>query len=75
MSLGELEVLHRQVSSLGRVVEGDERAGVVHAPGGERRAADVELVPAGGGGLQVGVGVGGAMLGEPQPRAALQQHG
>ena len=66
-------MLGGQLLGLGRVVEGRERVGVVDAPGGEGGVADVELVPAGGGGLEVGVGVGGAVLGEPQPRAALQE--
>ena len=53
---------------------GDERLAEVDAPGGEAWVADAELVPALGRGEQVGVRIGVTVLGEPQARAALEQH-
>jgi hypothetical protein len=72
-AVGELEMLCRKSPGGGSVVEGDERLGGVDAPGGEAGVADVELVPAGGGRVQVGVRVGVPVLGEPQAGAALKQ--
>ena len=72
-AFGELEVLLGEPARAGDVVERDERLGVVDAPGGDAGVPDAELVPALGGGEQVGVRVGGAVLGEPQAGAALEQ--
>ena len=58
---------------LGRVVKGGERMGVVHAPGRQGRVADVDWGQRAAR-REVGVGVGGAVLGEPQPRPAFQEH-
>ena len=58
----------------GEIAERRERLRVMDAPGGEPRVADAELVPAVGGYEQVGVGVGVAVLGEPQAGAAFEQH-
>ena len=49
------------------------RVGEIDAPGGEARVRDLELVPAGAGREQVGPGVRGAALREPQPAAGLEE--
>ena len=67
-ALGEREVLLRE---LARAVL--RRLGEVDAPGGEARVRDAQLAPAGAGREQVGLGVGVAALGEPQPAARLEE--
>ena len=61
------------LAGFGEIAERDERLGGVDAPRRDPGWTDVELVPACGGVEQIGVGVRRAVLGEPQPRAALQQ--
>ena len=72
-SLGEREVPLGVPARSGGIAEGDERLGGVHAPRRQTRVDDVELLPKCGGADEIGVGVGGSVLGEPQARAALQQ--
>ena len=72
-TLGERKVLLGEAARGGGVAEGDERVGGVDSPAREAGMADAQLLPARGGGEQVGVCVGGAVLGEPQTRAALEQ--
>ena len=60
---------------LGALAHRGERAGGLDAPGREGGVAAFELGPARGGGSSVRVRVGGAVLGEPQPRPAFQEQG
>jgi hypothetical protein len=71
--LSLLEALLGKAACRGRVAERHERLRGVDAPGGQAGMADAELAPTRGGGDQVGVRVGGAVLGEPQPAPALKQ--
>jgi len=48
--------------------------GRLDAPAGEHGMTAAELVPARGRLHEVGVGIGGALLGEPETGAALQDH-
>jgi hypothetical protein len=71
--LSLLEALLGKAACRGRVAERHERLRGVDAPGGQAGMADAELAPTRDGGDQVGVRVGGAVLGEPQPAPALKQ--
>ena len=74
-AIGELKVLVGEAARLGALAHGGERAGGLDAPGCDGGVAALELDPARGGSLSVRVCLGGAVLGEPQPRPAFQEQG
>ena len=68
-------MLFGEAARLGALAHRGERAGGLDTPGREGGVAGFEPDPARGCGSSVRLRVGGAVLGEPQPRPALQQQG
>jgi hypothetical protein len=70
--LTELELFQCQPPGLGTLTEDEERFGGLGAPAGEHRVPDAEFPGPFGGHPGVGQRLGGPVLGQPEPGAALQ---